>query len=96
MPVLETSTSLEKKHSLTLKGREKLTLEGILEVISFDEGAVVLNTALGTLTVEGKDLHVTKLLLDCGELAVEGHISALVYSERLEKAKGGLFKRLGG
>ncbi len=82
----------EKKHSAVLKNREKLTLDGVSEVLSFDETAVVLHTALGSLCVEGEDLHVTKLLLDCGEVAIEGNILALVYEER-SSGRGGLFRR---
>lgn len=96
MPMPGSGVTPEKKHSLSLKNREKLTLDGITEVVSFDDGAVVLNTAMGALTVEGEGLHVTKLLLDCGEVAVEGRITALLYAERCERTKGGLFRRFGG
>ncbi|MBO7292384.1 MAG: sporulation protein YabP [Clostridia bacterium] len=85
----------EVKHSLQLKNREKLMLDGVREVLRFDEGLVVLETALGALSVEGEGLHVTKLLLDCGEVAIEGHISALLYGDGGEK-KRGFFRRLGG
>ena len=86
----------EKKQNAVLKNRERLSLDGVGEVVSFDEAAVVLRTALGTLTVEGEGLRVTKLLLDCGEVNIEGKISALLYDERTERARGGLFRRFGG
>ncbi len=95
MPGQDVSPSV-KKHSLSLKNREKLSLDGIHEVLSFDEGAVVLETALGLLTVEGSGLHVTKLLLDVGEVSVEGEISFLSYSTGHEKRSRGLFRRAGG
>ncbi|MBQ2719539.1 MAG: sporulation protein YabP [Clostridia bacterium] len=87
--------SAERKHSLALKNRERVTLDGITSVISFDEGAVVLETALGPLTVEGEGLRVTKLLLEAGEVAVEGKVSALIYGEG-SHGKGRFFRRLGG
>ena len=93
MPMPEKLTATEKKHSLTVKNREGMVLDGVLEVISFDEGQVILKTMLGTLTVEGEGLHVTKLLLDCGEVSLSGKISGLFYSERGEREKGGLFRR---
>ena len=40
----------EKAHALTLTGRKNLTMTGVHEVVSFDDTAVVLRTALGTLT----------------------------------------------
>lgn len=95
MSMPEKVSVAEKKHSLTVKDREAMLLDGVLEVISFDEGQVVLGTALGLLTVEGEGLHVTKLLLDCGEVAIAGRISSLLYSEKGEGERGGLFKRFG-
>ena len=85
----------EKKQNAVLKNRERLALDGVTEVLSFDETAVVLRTLLGTLTVEGEGLRVTKLLLDCGEVSVEGKISALIYNEHTERTRGGLFRRFG-
>lgn len=95
MAIPEQRGMSEVKHSLQLKTREKLTLDGIREVLRFDEEVVVLETALGTLSVEGEGLHVTKLLLDCGEVAVEGHITALIYGDGGEKKRGFLRRLLG-
>ncbi len=87
--------SADKKHSLSLKNRERVTLDGVLSVTGFDEGAVMLETALGPLSIEGEGLRVTKLLLEAGEVAVEGKISAMIYGEG-GRPKGRLFRRLGG
>lgn len=83
----------EKRHSLALKNREKLSIDGVCEVLSFDEEAVLLKTALGRLTVEGANLHLTKLLLDCGEVNIEGKIQAIFYDEGKEGDRGGFFRR---
>ena len=93
MSMPEKITTAEKKHSLTLKNREGVTVDGVLEVVSFDEGQVVLKTCLGTLTVEGEGLHVQKLLLDCGEVSLCGKIVGLFYSERGDGERGGLFRK---
>ena len=85
-----------KKHTLSLKNREKLALDGVREVVSFDEGGVILETTMGILTVEGTGLHVTRLLLDVGEVSVEGEISLLAYSVGREKRARGLLRRTGG
>lgn len=82
------------KHSLSLTNRGRLVLDGVSEAVSFDEEVIVLATKGGTLTVEGEGLHVTKLLLDCGEAIIEGRITALLYSDRVAK-KGGFFGRRG-
>ena len=82
----------EGTHKLTLWQREKLTMTGVTEVVSFDETAVVLHTELGGLTVQGADLQLRTLSLEGGQIEVEGRICALSYEE--PRAPGGWFGRL--
>ena len=58
----------------------KENLTGILDVISFDENTIVLDTDMGLLTIKGKDLHVNRLSLEKGEIDIEGRTDSLVYS----------------
>jgi len=78
-------------HKLTLNERKNLTMTGVTEVVSFEESAVVLKTSLGLLTVQGQELKLKTLSLEGGQVAVDGHISALVYEEPRES---GLWQRL--
>ncbi len=66
---------------LTMEARKKLTLTGATEVVRFDEDLVELNTSLGQLTIEGRDLKLKCLSLDTGTLVVEGEICGLRYTE---------------
>ena len=59
-------------HELELKERRELTMTGVTEVVSFEEHAVVLRTALGTLIVQGRELQLKTLSLEGGQVAVEG------------------------
>lgn len=68
-------------HKLTMNDRKSLTMTGVSEVMSFDEQSVVMQTGLGTLTVHGQELQLKNLSLDGGQVAVEGHIAALIYEE---------------
>ena len=68
-------------HELQLNERKKLTMPGGTEVVSFDETAVVLQTSLGLLIVQGQQLQLKNLSLEGGQVAVEGAISALSYEE---------------
>ena len=70
-----------RPHKLTLENRGAGTVTGIREVVSFDENQVVLDTDLGLLTVKGKDLHVSRLTLEKGEVDVSGKIDSLTYSD---------------
>ena len=68
-------------HKLTLNERRQLTMTGVTEVVSFDETAVVLNTSLGTMLIQGRELKLKTLSLDGGQVAVDGVIIALSYEE---------------
>ena len=71
-------------HKMTLLGRKKLTMTGVEEVVSFDETAVVLKTALGDLVIQGSGLQLKELSPQGGQMAVEGNVSALSYEEPRE------------
>ena len=81
-------------HKLTLNERKSLAVTGVTEVVSFDEAAVIARTELGTLVVQGKGLQLKTLDPEGGQVAVEGHISALLYEE--PKVAGSLWRRLIG
>ncbi len=72
-------------HKLTLNERKSLTMTGVTEVLSFDENMVLLATTLGRLEVQGENLSLKNLSLDGGQVAVEGEISALYYTQSREK-----------
>lgn len=76
--------------NLVLENREKLSISGVLDVLSFDDQIVILETELGLLTVKGENLRINKLSLDTEEVIVDGEIYNLGYSEKdLEKKSGG-------
>ncbi len=81
-------------HKLTLTQRSILIMTGVTEVVSFDEGAVIMHTDLGTLVVQGKDLQLKTLSPEGGQVTVEGTVSALLYEE--PRQKGGWMHRLFG
>ena len=68
-------------HKLTLNERQQLSMTGVTEGVSFDETTVVLQTSLGLLIVQGRQLSLKNLSLEGGQVAVEGEISALSYEE---------------
>ena len=47
--------------NIVLENREKLTLTGILDVFSFDDQIIIIETELGLLTIKGNDLKINKL-----------------------------------
>ena len=81
-------------HKLTLQDRTHLTMTGVSEVVSFDDGAVILRTNLGNLMVQGRELKLKPLLPEGGQVSILGKISALTYEE--PRKPGGFWRRLFG
>ena len=50
--------------NLILENREKLSISGVIDVLSFDDQIVILETELGMLTTKGEDLRINKLSID--------------------------------
>lgn len=85
----------EMPHNIILEGREKLSISGVLDVQSFDEEQVLLETVRGMVVVRGQGLHVERLQLEAGELIVEGEIGLIEYDDSVQP-RGSWFGRLFG
>ena len=73
-------------------------MRGVLQVESFDDQEVTMDTEYGALTVRGEDLKIRQLDVDDGSFSVEGLVHGFQYSPSLG-SKGrhrgkGLFERL--
>ena len=85
----------EKKSNLSLENRKKLTLTGVIEVLSFDEDRISLTTNNGNLNIKGEGLKMNKLDVQNGDVIIVGVISSMVYSSKsVKKNKENIFKRL--
>ncbi len=84
-----------KKHQVTLVQREKLNVDGVLNVESFDDREIVLDTEQGGLIVRGDDLHINELNLEKANLIVAGYIKVLEYTgDSLGKKGKGVLAKL--
>ena len=84
------------KHTVMLSERAEVQITGVLEVVSFDESAVLLHTSVGALLLEGAALRVHMLDVEGGRLAVSGEISGLYYSAAHgsdKRARRGIFAK---
>ncbi len=80
--------------NLILENREKLSISGVLDVLSFDDQIVILETELGMLTIKGEDLRINKLSVDTGDVVIEGNINSVSYSEKEERKSGNLLGKI--
>ncbi len=74
--------------NIILENRNKLSISGVLDVLSFDDQIIIIETELGLLTVKGDDLRINKLSIDTSEVIIEGNIVSLTYSEKNIEKKG--------
>ena len=81
----------KRPHLLTLDNRRLLTLTGVEDVSGFDEQTIHVRLSEATLVVKGAGLHISKLNLESGDVAIDGQISSLQY---LGASAGSLRSRL--
>ncbi|NLM37860.1 MAG: sporulation protein YabP [Firmicutes bacterium] len=86
---------LKNNHQLTLVHREKLTIDGVTNVGSYDPTELLLETTAGVLLIKGENLHLTLLNLEQGKIGLTGEINALTYSnETLSQRSKGLLGKI--
>ncbi len=84
--------SRDVPQNIIIENRSRMSVSGVSDVENFDENSVVLYTNRGLLTVRGTGLHIERLSLETGELALEGTIDGIEYSEA--EIGGGFWSRL--
>lgn len=86
------------QQKIMMTNRSQGTITGVKDVLSFDANEILLDTELGMLMIKGKNLHVIKLMVEKGEVALEGVVDSMTYSdvkkqeERTESFLAKLFK----
>lgn len=86
--MIEDNTAVNKRvHKLMIHNRRSCNLTGVSDVLSFDENEIILETDQGMLMMKGKELHVSRLMLDKGEVDIDGRIDSVTYSEQSSKSE---------
>lgn len=80
--------------NIILENREKLSVTGVTDILTFDEDEIVLDTNNGILEIMGSDLKVEKLSLDTGEILARGFINSVNYAGEKQQKNGGFFKSI--
>lgn len=75
----------DRKSSLNLENRKKLSLTGVIEVVNFNDKQINLNTTLGALSIKGHSLKMTRLDVKDGDIIIMGMVNAFIYSSNEAK-----------
>ena len=86
--------SVQGKHAIVLKDRKDMRIDGVSEVVSFDEHYVMLKTQCGDMAIEGANLKIAVLEIDAGIVVLSGTVSGVYYSEAQNAQKRSLLNRL--
>lgn len=78
-------------HTFYMTDRKEVNLSGVVDVRSFDEQEIVLETELGVLLLRGSNLHMGRLTLEKGEIDISGKIDSMVYTEKKGSRNGESF-----
>ena len=88
------SSENKRRGSVSLKGRRELVLEGITEMIDFDEETLHAKSVDGEIFVDGRGIKIGILDTDQGIVTLTGEINSVYYSDDTQTEKKGFFKRL--
>ncbi|HIT71283.1 MAG TPA: sporulation protein YabP [Candidatus Scatovivens faecipullorum] len=76
----ELKKNMTNFQNIVLENRERLNITGIVDVFSFDDQIIIIETDLGLLTIKGENLKINKLSIDTSDFTVDGKIDSLTYS----------------
>lgn len=91
----EKKKAQEAPHLVNMTNRNLLGIEGVLNLGSYDQEQISMETGCGILLVKGELLHIQQLNLDLGKVLIDGEIHSLTYSaEDVTKKGRGFFGKL--
>ena len=71
-----------QQHRMMINNRRSGAFTGVTNVVAFDEGEIILETDMGTLSIKGEGLQIKRLDLDKKEADLEGRMDSFCYSEK--------------
>ena len=84
----DTNSDFNATGTVTVKDRREFTMDGVKNILSFDDSGITLETTLGDVNIEGVGLKIETLKED-GRISIKGQIDAFFFSGI--KQKRGLF-----
>jgi len=86
-------TVKENKQTVLLESKAKLTIDGVINVESFNDDYMELSTNLGGISVEGENLKIEELRQENGKILITGEVNGIYYkSEKSSRGIFGIFK----
>ena len=75
----------ESGQKIIINDRKELSIDGVLNVDSFDEQHIELNTCMGGVDIEGEGMKIAALNLEEGEVCIGGLIHGVNFVKSREE-----------
>lgn len=76
------------QHKVIIENRGAMSVDGVTQVVAYDENRIVLRTDYGTLIVTGRDLVAGEISSSNNTMKLTGNIDALQYKGARDKREG--------
>ena len=87
------SGEIGRGSEIIMKSRSQLCIDGVEEVVNFDDEGIRLKSVDGEMFVEGRELKILTLETDNGRVELTGRINGIYYASDPDKQKRRLFSR---
>ncbi len=77
----DSTATVRHGHRISMTDRAWMQISGVLEVISFDTEEIILDTEEGRMKITGTGLQVKQLVIETGELEIEGRPDSISYTD---------------
>lgn len=79
---------MKENQEIVIKDKNRVEIDSVLSVRSFDEDGIVVESSLGLVSVEGRGLRIENFEKSTTRILVTGNISGVFYLENKDKKKG--------
>ena len=79
---------MQGNHQVVITDKSRLEMDNVICVRAFDEDGVLLETSVGNISVEGKDLKIENFEKASSRILITGSITCVVYQEKRLKKRG--------
>ena len=79
---------MQSSQRITVTDRKSVEIDAVTSVRAFDEDGVLLETPLGKISVEGRDMKIENFEKASGKILITGNVIGVFYLEKADKKKG--------
>ena len=79
---------MEGKQQIVISDKNKVEIDAVSYVRAFDEDGVLLDTSIGQISIEGKDLRIENFEKSSTKILISGNVMGVYYLEKRDKKRG--------